>query len=843
MTSTTLWLLLVIVPTSWTVDDGDLERSWPEARGIVVDESGEPIAGVALEARSFGDFRAEGNSAADGIFAIPIEHENLNGTIVLARSDDGRMLGFADCPDARDDVPDEPLEIVLRPARELSVRVVDAQGAPVAGAAVQTIGSYVPIAEARTDDAGQAAIRLPVDAPVESVIALGSGLGFDYLDHTNNRRPRPAAELPEEVTLTLGGARTVHVRAVGTDGGPLEGIELYPWLIQLPGRQESANLGGTRLVDKTTGADGVATFDWIPAGMERGMTFFNRASGYHAPERTDLEPDALSGTTLTTELYRRGSIRGRVTLPDGAPAEGIRLEARGTGGGFANSSRATAWTAPDGTFAMDVDPTQAFVVAVIDDRWGAPSHVGVIVHEGEEVDGVDFRLGPGAVIRGTVIVGEASEPVADQGIMLVQSGGKIPDELERGDGFWHEVRSTRWVNTDADGHFEIRVGPGTYKVQGPTRTESREVEAVDGSDYVVDFRMPRPAKGPLAGRVVRADDPSVGVAGVNVQGVSNDEASNPDFSATTDADGRFALERYLDRMLVHAETPDRTLGGIVALPAEAEAITIPIGPTATANGVALDESGAVMADRELDFGVRVYLGDPPDAAFSTRFGPRVTTDAQGRFNAPGMVPGTTYGLSYLDDEEGYYKTLIQITPEEPGPIDLGTLTMGEYREPSLLSAEEMSSFRADAPDAGDPAPALSATTLDGKPLSLEDFRGRYLLIDFWATWCGPCIAELPVMEAVHDRFGDNDRFAMLSLSVDQEIASPIAFQTDRRLPWTQGFVGEGVHGSAPDSFGVRAIPALVLVGPDGTIVARGMRGDAIAEAVADALDAEVPLTP
>ena len=840
MTSITLWIMLA---TLSPFQDGKGQRSWPEARGVVVGKSGEPIAGVTLEARSYGNVRAEGTSADDGTFAIPIEHENLNGTIVLAHSIDGGMLGFAACPYSNDDDPHEPLEVVLRPARELSVRVVDAEGDPVAGAAVQTIGSYHPIAEARTDDTGQASLRLPVDAPVESIIALQSGLGFDYFDHTQNRQGQPADELPEKVTLRLEGARTVHVRAVGTDGRPLEGIELYPWLIHLPGKQESANLGGIRLVDATTDADGVATFDWIPNGTERGMTFFHRAQGYHAPERTDLEPDAPSETTLTAVLYRRGSIQGRVTLPDGTPAEGIRIEAQGIGGGLANSSRTSARTDPDGDFEMDVDPTQSFVIAVVDDRWGAPSHVGVIVHEGEEVDGIDFQLGPGVLIRGTVTVGMASEPVADQGIMVQQSGGRIPDELDRGDGYWHEVQLNRHVSTDADGQYEIRVGPGTFEVRGPTRTESQEVEAVDGGEYVVDFLMPRPATGSIAGRVVRADDPTVGVAGVNVQGVSNDEAANPDFSATTDADGRFAVDRYLDRMLVHAETPDRALGGIVALPTEAEEITIPIGPTATAHGIALDESGAVMADHEFDFGTRVYLGDPPDAASSIRFGPRVTTDAEGRFTAPGMVPGTTYGLSYLDDEEGYYKTLIQITPEEPGPIDLGTLTMGEYREPSLRSAEEMSSFRADALDAGDPAPAISATTLDGKPLSLEDFRGRYLLIDFWATWCGPCIAELPVMEAVHDRFGDDDRFAMLSLSVDQEIAAPRAFQDDRRLPWAQGFVGERVHGPALDAFGVRAIPALVLVGPDGTIVARGMRGEAIAEAVAEALDADEPLAP
>ena len=114
-------------------------------------------------------------------------------------------------------------------------------------------------------------------------------------------------------------------------------------------------------------------------------------------------------------------------------------------------------------------------------------------------------------------------------------------------------------------------------------------------------------------------------------------------------------------------------------------------------------------------------------------------------------------------------------------------------------------------------------------------QGKYVLLDFWATWCGPCIGEIPQLQAVHDAFGKDERFAILSLSVDEKIEEPRKFQEKRKLPWSQAFLGGGIHGPIPGTFGVVAIPAFVLIGPDGKIVARGMRGEEIKKAVAKAL--------
>lgn len=75
----------------------------------------------------------------------------------------------------------------------------------------------------------------------------------------------------------------------------------------------------------------------------------------------------------------------------------------------------------------------------------------------------------------------------------------------------------------------------------------------------------------------------------------------------------------------------------------------------------------------------------------------------------------------------------------------------------------------------------------------------------------------------------------MSVSLDEAIDEPRKFQEKRKLPWVQAYIGGGIHGPTPGKFGIRAIPAFVLVGPDGRIVAMGMRGDRIKQAVAKAL--------
>src|SRR5262249_52887643 len=132
---------------------------------------------------------------------------------------------------------------------------------------------------------------------------------------------------------------------------------------------------------------------------------------------------------------------------------------------------------------------------------------------------------------------------------------------------------------------------------------------------------------------------------------------------------------------------------------------------------------------------------------------------------------------------------------------------------------------------GDRAPDFEVKTLDGKILRLTDFRGKYVLLDFWATWCAPCRAETPNLKDVYDTFCGNPRFAMIGLSLDRTVDAPINYAKKEDLPWYQGFLGDKAKTKLPDEYGVEAIPATFLIDPAGKVIATELRGGGVAAAV------------
>jgi len=127
----------------------------------------------------------------------------------------------------------------------------------------------------------------------------------------------------------------------------------------------------------------------------------------------------------------------------------------------------------------------------------------------------------------------------------------------------------------------------------------------------------------------------------------------------------------------------------------------------------------------------------------------------------------------------------------------------------------------------DPADSL------GSKVSLSDFvgKGKYVLVDFWASWCGPCKAEIPNIAAVYEKYKGED-FDVLSIAVWDDPADTKVSAKEHGVVWNQIINAQQVP---TDLYGIEGIPHIILFGPDGTILKRNLRGEDIESAVAEAL--------
>ncbi len=126
---------------------------------------------------------------------------------------------------------------------------------------------------------------------------------------------------------------------------------------------------------------------------------------------------------------------------------------------------------------------------------------------------------------------------------------------------------------------------------------------------------------------------------------------------------------------------------------------------------------------------------------------------------------------------------------------------------------------------GKQVPDFSLPDADGHPISLASYRGKYLLVDFWASWCGPCRAENPNVVKVHSEFKNKKNFAILGVSLDKDKADWQKAIREDGLDWMQISDLKFWNSKAVSTFQFEGIPFNLLIDPQGKVIASSLRGD------------------
>lgn len=113
-------------------------------------------------------------------------------------------------------------------------------------------------------------------------------------------------------------------------------------------------------------------------------------------------------------------------------------------------------------------------------------------------------------------------------------------------------------------------------------------------------------------------------------------------------------------------------------------------------------------------------------------------------------------------------------------------------------------------------PDIAFTAVDGTEIDLADYRGKVVLIDFWATWCGPCVAELPNVLRAYHKLHDQG-FEIIGISFDQSKVKLERFVKREKMPWPQYFDGQGWGNMFGREYGISSIPAMWLIDKNGVL--------------------------
>ena len=222
-------------------------------------------------------------------------------------------------------------------------------------------------------------------------------------------------------------------------------------------------------------------------------------------------------------------------------------------------------------------------------------------------------------------------------------------------------------------------------------------------------------------------------------------------------------------------------------------------------GEKVTESDFASELKEFDALIEKYKGDKSDEAAQIV-----------------MMKASLYS-QVLNDEKKGDEALEQLKRDFPDSKAVAMLKRQEESKKIRASLVKGAKF-----------PDFDEKDLEGKPLSIAGVKGKVVLVDFWATWCGPCVAELPEVLAAYEKH-HADGFEIVGISLDQDRQKLETFIKQKNMTWPQFFDGQGWQNKLGQKYGINSIPATYLLDSEGKIIGSDLRGKDLEAAVAQAL--------
>ena len=566
------------------------------------------------------------------------------------------------------------------------------------------------------------------------------------------------------------------------------------------------------------------------------------AVSFAAEELTVAEQQRLQNRELTVKArladgHQLTTVTGLAVLPDGKPAVGFKIGGGGRsmlnpGAGYGYFE---ATTDENGRFTLSLFHPFLYWLTIAD-----PNNVYTAFDQHFELkdplepDKIRFQLQNGVLVEGVVVDREKNKPIAGLSILLLHDPVHRK-EMSREDRFEHEKKQQvyREVELDQQGRFKfIALSGEKYMVsfdsihgwQPPSETDApiyTRMFTTDKEPIRLEFQIPTPWQG----RLLQKDGSPAAFFPIDLAIRYDNGTYYPEL--ITDKEGHFQHYRSITLEFLSVNTFEQGQGFYRNYRGK----ELPSNPVfqlyslLTAKGQLIRKStGKPLANFKFASCPRPYHTD------------FVSTDENGNFESTNLFLDTETNFCFLNEPDdldtcAFFETFYSFTPTEPDTVvELGVIELEEsgWLDPNSLQNLPGKEI------------AIDGVTLDGQVLDWAKYKGKVVLIDFWATWCGPCLAEIPRLKTLYEKYHGKG-FEIVGISIDEDLDALKNGLEKHQFPWinlADAKRKEADQQTMGNRFAISSIPRCILVGRDGKVISVEARGEGLAQKLAELFPAE-----